>query len=78
MRARTPNYRLKIPVTISYGIYDIKTLPSGSFVRPISEQYVPQHILDDPRWEDADLSTDVFCYTKIGIVLIPKRDILEE
>lgn len=54
-------------------MHNIKTLPSGSFVKPISESYLPQHIKDsgDFKWW-FNRQYDVYCYTSLGIIRIQK------
>ena len=68
----TPNYVLTDVVYVNQGSSDSKHLPIGSFVRPIDSRYVPEHILEDPRYRFFDKTNDIFCYTKYGIVSIPK------
>jgi hypothetical protein len=79
--SRSPNYRLKEDYHLAMGRYgaDSKTIPAGSYVRPIDLCYVPPHVLDDDRWENVDLSTHVFCYVRnLGIVPIIKSVIRDE
>lgn len=44
--SRTPNYILKTPFYLS-GPGVNRELPAGTFVRPISIDYVPLHVLED-------------------------------
>ncbi len=76
MMVRTPNYRLTEELSIQSrkgGYSDPVTLPAGTFVRPIHIDYVPKHVINDKRWEYFNPNTDVFAYTSIGIVMIPKN-----
>lgn len=69
---RTPNYVLTNRVNLSNGpaTYDDRFLEPGTFVRPISLNYVPDHIVE--FWRYFNSNVDVFCYTRHGIVPIPK------
>lgn len=73
MSLPTPNFVLMSPLTISRGPYDNKTLPAGTFVRPIEYQYVPKHIQDADWNRFFDQTTDIFCYTRVGIVAVPRN-----
>jgi len=77
---RTPNY-----VLITSFIFDSdssqrnsKVLPAGSFARPIVFEYVPRHVIEDPRWKLFSDDLDVFCYTRYGIISIPKSLLRED
>lgn len=48
-----------------------KTLPAGSFVKPIDPYWLPQHIKDTSNFKWMNKETQVFCYTALGMVLIP-------
>lgn len=76
---KTPNYRLTDAVSLPSGSYrdGDKDLSAGDFVRPIELVYVPKHVVDDERWKWFNKETEVFCYTKKGIVPIPKFKIRE-
>jgi hypothetical protein len=52
-------------------------LPAGSFVRPIEYQYVPKHVTEAPVWQDFDKNREVFCYTRFGIIALPKNILRE-
>lgn len=67
----TPDYLLTNDVTITKDIWDQKVIKAGTFVRPIDFYYVPQHIKDLPDHKWFDRNREVFCYTPIGIQLIP-------
>lgn len=77
MSIPTPNYMLNAPYSFECGqnAYDTKTLPEGTFVRPIEIQYVPAHILDNKRWRSFNSSKEIFCYTHYGIIPIPREKI---
>jgi hypothetical protein len=73
--SRSSNYRLKEDYHLSTGKWgsDTKLIPAGSYVRPLELCYVPQHVLDDPRWPFVDTKKEVYCYVnRLGIVPIPK------
>jgi hypothetical protein len=75
---RTPNYVLIQDYSFSEGQgwgQNQKTLPQGAFVRPISEDYVPKHILEKYSFYNKDL--EIYCYTRYGIMLIPKKYLRE-
>lgn len=68
----TPNYVLTVAHTIQNGPYDSFTLPQGSFVRPIDPRYIPQHVLDNPKYKYFNKEYELFVYTKHGIIVVPK------
>jgi hypothetical protein len=75
---KTPNYRLTEPVSLpSKGRVGDNDLQAGEFVRPIELVYVPKHVLDDERWKWFNKDTEVFCYTRKGVVPIPRYKIRE-
>jgi hypothetical protein len=69
---KTSNYMLTEDVTVGEA-----QLPSGSFVRPIKIEYIPKHVIDDPRWSYFDNLVHIFCHTKCGILPI-QREFLRE
>jgi hypothetical protein len=76
MSVKTPNYMLTEEVRfINYG--ETKTIPKGAFVRPIELKYVPKHVLDSPNNRFFNSATEVFAFTRYGIVAIPKSSIRE-
>ncbi len=68
--SRSPDYVLTAPHAVP-GSHDL-TLPAGAFVRPIATCYVPKHVLEDTRWQSFWLEGMLFCYTRYGILPIPK------
>lgn len=72
MGIKTPDYVLTEDEVISFGIWDEKTIPAGSFVRPIEIVYLPQHVKDRLEHRFFDARYNVYCYTKLGIVMITK------
>lgn len=73
---RTPDFVLK--VAHSYGTSpDQRTLPAGTFVRPLELHYVPKHCISNPENKWFNSETEVFCYTRYGIVVIRKDNIKE-
>lgn len=78
MSIKTANYILTRDVTCFNGyLLDPKVVPQGSFVKPVDVYYVPHHIIELPENRLADFSTNVFCYTRIGFVLIPREYLRE-
>lgn len=69
----TPDYVLVEEYVISTGPGDPLRLPRGTFVRPIEKQYVPKHILDDPRYKYFTPETEMFIYCYFGIIVIRKE-----
>lgn len=52
-----------------------KILPKDSFVRPIDILYVPKHVKE--KWVGVNLKTHVYCYTRAGIMPIPRNIITQ-
>lgn len=79
MSVRTVNYMLTQEVTVSndWATKEMKVLPSGSFVSPVHFKYVPKHVLDNPKNKGFNENTEVFCYTKYGFVIVPKKALRE-
>lgn len=80
--SRTPNYRLNTDFSYSaspgmWANMDQKVIPAGSYVRPLELTYVPKHVVEDKRWEFFNKDLDVFCYTKNGIIPIPRAYLSE-
>ena len=49
---------------------DQKVIPAGSFVRPIEFKYVPKETIS--RAGFFSKADSQFCYTRYGILIIPK------
>lgn len=72
---RTPNWCINTAISISYGTHDFKTLPAGSFVRPIHIDYVPKHVIEkNPLFNP---TTETYCFTRYGIVPIYTSNLRE-
>jgi hypothetical protein len=56
---------------------DSKTLPAGSFVKPMNISYLPKHCLQASSHLYFDAYTHVYCYTHYGFLPIPKNIIVE-
>jgi hypothetical protein len=69
----TPDYVLTEDHTMLTMSWDKKVVPAGTFVRPIEYAYVPKHVKDQPLNKLYDNNTEVFCYTPMGIILLPRR-----
>lgn len=66
---RTPNYRLNRALAVKTDSRDSQYLPPGTYVRPIEPCYVPEHVKDaNPNFSP---SSEVYIYTKYGIVVAP-------
>jgi hypothetical protein len=72
---KVPTYMTNEPVTFGLTWRDEKKLPSGTFVKPISLKYVPQHVKE--KWTNYDSKTQEFCYTSAGIIPIPRKAIIQ-
>lgn len=64
-------------VHINITSHDTKILPAGAFIRPLEYEYVPKHIIDSNLWKFFNKETEIFCYTRYGIVAIAKKIIRE-
>lgn len=71
----TPDYVLKEEYRFSVGPQDVRVLPAGTFVRPIELYYVPKHVVDNPDYRHFNKHEEVFCYTRYGIIPIPRKHI---
>lgn len=76
-RGRAPNYIITEEHTYSLGVSDYRTLPAGTFVRPLELHYVPKHIIEDKAHLDFNKVTQIYCYCRFGIVAIPRKIIKE-
>jgi hypothetical protein len=74
---KTPNFRMTEPHSLPGEKMGEYSLTTGDFVRPIIIDYVPKHVVDDGRWRGFNKDTEIFCYTKKGIVPIPKHKVKE-
>jgi hypothetical protein len=74
---KTANWVIEEDVVISFSIQDHKTVPKGSFVTPVSFEYVPKHVKDDIYWKPFRKETEVFCYTRYGFIKIEKSKLRE-
>lgn len=74
---KTPNYVLTQAHNYSNGAGDPRTLPEGSFVRPIIPAYVPKHVLEEPRNRGFDPKTELFIFCRFGIIIVPKHIVRE-
>lgn len=73
---RSKNYVLKQEYRFDHR-GELVTLPAGTFVRPLSLEYVPKHILEDKANKYFNPDMEVFCYTRYGIISIFKNAVLE-
>lgn len=76
MSIKIPNYRLKVDVTVG-DMFSESIVPAGTWVKPIDKYYLPQHIKEGEAYRWANHDVEIFCYTSYGIVLIPRKAIVE-
>lgn len=75
----TPDYITTEEISFYYGSsQDFKVLPKGAFVRPVSYEYVPRHVIDHPMFSGFDKKTHVFCYSRLGFIPVAKKIIQEK
>ena len=67
---KTTNYVLMEAYTHLIDRQDSQTLPAGSFVRPMDPRWVPKEV-KERHWINHD--KEVFCYTRLGIIPIPRK-----
>jgi hypothetical protein len=75
MAIKVPEFVLTQGFLMHKGPMDTYTIPEGSFVKPIEYCYVPQHVKDANKHHDK--LKEIFCYTREGIVSIPRNIIRE-
>lgn len=76
MSIRTPNYVTDCDVTVSTNRTGAtKILPTGSFVRPISREYLPKHVLD--KYKDCLSDYYIFVFCHWGIIPVSKYYVRE-
>lgn len=51
---------------------DSRMLPAGAFIRPIELIYLPRHITEADRHRYYSPQSDIYAYTRYGIICIPK------
>lgn len=73
---RSPNFILSMPLQITHRGSSV-TLPYGTFIRPINDEYVPRHVFDKPENKWYNSETHLFAYTWFGIIQIPKDAVKE-
>lgn len=71
----TPDYILTEDLIITKDLWDQKTILKGTFVRPISYCYVPQHVREASDNKYFQETLEVFAYTPLGIKLVPLNKI---
>lgn len=52
-------------------------LPSGSFIKPISHNWLPRHITDTQEYLFMDIRKYVYVYCRYGIVAV-QRSLIRE
>jgi len=76
--AKTPNFVTSEDFKFLVdNMWNDKTLPAGTFVRPIDSHYLPSHVTDHIANKFHDKDRDEFVYCHYGIISIPKRIIRE-
>ncbi len=71
--SQTPDYILTEDFNCSADFSQTKILSAGTFVRPIQFCYVPKHVLESKLGKFFNPKMEMFCYTRLGIVPIPKN-----
>lgn len=69
----TPNWILNEEHTVYVGGKDAKTLPEGTFARPIELDYVPDYIKASDSHKFFNSESHTYAYTPVGIVVVPRR-----
>ncbi len=78
MSARAPTYSLISEVQCpSPSGNGANVLESGTFIRPIDISYVPKHITSKNEYRFFDGRTEIYCYTRYGIIPIKRSNIRE-
>lgn len=72
---KTPDYVLDSDCEMVDEFWNKKTIPAGTFVKPIDFYYVPKHVREMPLNRYYDKDKETFCYCSYGIVLLPKNKI---
>ena len=75
--ARAPTYITMVDHKIMNEVWEEKILPSGSFVKPIHDIWLPKHIKDSSFYRFIDYEKDTYVYCHFGIISIP-WDIIRE
>lgn len=68
----TEEYHLRVDT-----IGDPMILPQGSFVKPINNNYISKETRKKPINSWHNDNTDVFCFTRFGVVSLPKKIVRE-
>lgn len=69
---KVQEYVLTAEFSWDVGPYDKRTLPAGSFVKPVGMKYVPKHVHE--VWGgDASkiIEGKTYAYTHFGFILVP-------
>lgn len=69
----TPDYVLQETFEFKVSYHEKVPFAPGTFVRPISLNYVPLHVKEHDYYEPFNSKTQVFCYTPKGIFPIPRK-----
>lgn len=72
MSLATPNYVTCEDIMFMVGPTDVKTLPAGTFVRPVHPTYVPEHVKKDFRCLHFSEETHEYYYTPMGFLVLRK------
>lgn len=70
--SKTPNFVTIKEYTFLKSYFNEKVLPAGTFVRPISLKYLPDHIKNTADYLWFSDTKEMFVYCSMGIVCIPK------
>lgn len=75
MPVKTENYMLPDAVSVINHRGEKITLPAGSYVKPVSPQYVPKHITENSQWAFFNSTLETFVYCRFGFVVIYKSQL---
>ena len=70
---KVDNWRLNETVTMYISATDTKIIEQGTWVKPIHDVYVPEHVKKKHR----RISTETYCYGSFGILPIPTKAIIK-
>jgi hypothetical protein len=72
---KVPDYTLTEAYAWDIGPQDKRSLPAGSFVKPVDTRYVPAEVREKWRKSDIHRMYDdlTFAYTHFGFILVPRK-----
>ena len=73
MSVKVPNHALTEAYSYAVGNQDTRTLPQNAYVCPIDPYYLPRHLKESSEYAFFNAETHVYCYTRYGLIPIPKN-----